>query len=124
LARNAQHGRLVDRLRRRPSVRVCHRVTVAVGEAVRISEGPWAIAVFNVDGHLFAIDDTCTHQDASLSEGWLEGCTIECPLHASRFDLRTGQPIGPPATRAVSTYPVWAQSGEIWLELPDGPGPG
>ena len=50
------------------------------------------LAVFNAGGELFAIDDTCTHQDASLSDGWLEGCLIGCPLHASSFDLRSGIP--------------------------------
>ena len=52
------------------------------GESVRV-EGDPAIAVFNADGEFYAIDDTCTHQDASLSEGWLEGCFVECPLHAA-----------------------------------------
>ena len=61
------------------------------GESVRV-QGSVAIAVFNVDGDLYAIDDTCTHQDASLSDGWLEGCAVECPLHAACFDLRTGAP--------------------------------
>ena len=63
---------------------------IPVGESVRVQGSVAAIAVFNVDGELFAIDDTCTHQDASLADGWLEGCEVECPLHASRFDLRTG----------------------------------
>src|SRR5215213_5280119 len=69
---------------------------IPVGESVRV-QGQVAIAVFNVDGELFAIDDTCTHQDASLSDGWIEGCAVECPLHAACFDLRTGRPSGPPA---------------------------
>ena len=60
------------------------------GEAVRVDTDP-PIAVFNEDGEFFAIDDTCTHQDASLADGWLEGCAVECPLHASCFDLRTGR---------------------------------
>ena len=50
------------------------------------------LAVFNAGGELFAIDDTCTDQDASLSYAWLEGCLIGCPLHASSFDLRSGIP--------------------------------
>jgi len=69
-------------------IRVCPLAELPPGEATRVvAHVP--VAVFNADGELFAIDDTCTHQDASLSEGWLEGCLIECPLHEASFDLRT-----------------------------------
>jgi 3-phenylpropionate/trans-cinnamate dioxygenase ferredoxin component len=76
------------------------------------------VAVFNADGELFAIDDTCTHQDASLSEGWLEDCLIECPLHAACFDLRTGKPTGPPAKRSVRTYDVLVNDGVVYVDAP------
>ena len=85
---------------------VCAQGEIADGSAVRVENGDRPIAVFNVDGELFAIDDTCTHQDASLADGWLDGCTVECPLHASCFDLRTGKPTGPPAKVAVRTHGV------------------
>jgi 3-phenylpropionate/trans-cinnamate dioxygenase ferredoxin subunit len=78
---------------------------IPLGEAVRV-QADVPIAVFNVDGELFAIDDTCTHQDASLADGWLEGCMVECPLHASCFDLRTGLSSGPPAKTPVRTHEV------------------
>ncbi|ASO18913.1 3-phenylpropionate/trans-cinnamate dioxygenase ferredoxin subunit [Actinoalloteichus hoggarensis] len=84
---------------------VCTLAELPPGESVRIL-APRPVAVFNADGELYAIDDTCSHQDASLSEGWLEGCLVECPLHAAMFDLRTGMPTGPPARRPVRTYPV------------------
>jgi len=90
---------------------------IPVGESVRV-QGTVAIAVFNVDGELFAIDDTCTHQDASLSEGWLEGCLIECPLHEASFDLRTGEPTCPPAKRPVRTYGVEVQDGVVYVDAP------
>src|SRR5919197_1942477 len=74
------------------------------GESVRIPGTP-AIAVFNTeDGELYAIADTCTHQDASLADGWLEGCFVECPLHTASFDLRTGRPTCPPAKDPVRTH--------------------
>lgn len=82
------------------------------GEAVRVL-GEVPIAVFNVNGEIYAIDDTCSHQDASLSEGWLEGCFVECPLHAASFDLRTGMPTGSPAKKPVRTHPVVIQDGVI-----------
>ena len=73
-------------------VRVCGLADLPVGEALRVAWTDPPIAVFHTDdGDVLAIDDTCTHQDASLADGWLEGCEVECPLHASRFDLRTGE---------------------------------
>ena len=89
------------------------------GESARV-EGTVAIAVFNVDGELFAIDDTCTHQDASLADGWLDGCAVECPLHASCFDLRTGAVTGPPAKTGVRTHPVTVVDGRVRVAVPPG----
>jgi 3-phenylpropionate/trans-cinnamate dioxygenase ferredoxin component len=90
------------------------------GEARRVPCTP-PITVFNVDGEFYAVDDTCTHQDTSLSEGWLEGCEIECPLHASRFDLRTGRPNSPPAIRALRTYKVQVRDGIVYLSASEPP---
>ncbi len=81
------------------------------------------IAVFHTeDGEVYAIDDTCTHQDASLSDGWLEGREVECPLHASKFDLRTGSADSPPAKRPVRTHQVRVEDGMVYL-LPSGAAP-
>jgi 3-phenylpropionate/trans-cinnamate dioxygenase ferredoxin subunit len=87
---------------------------IPTGEACRVPCVP-PIAVFNVDGEFYAIDDSCTHQDTSLSEGWLEGCEVECPLHTSRFDLRTGRPNSPPATRPVRTHQVQVVDGMVYV---------
>jgi 3-phenylpropionate/trans-cinnamate dioxygenase ferredoxin subunit len=89
---------------------------IPLGEAVRI-EADVPIAVFNVDGELLAIDDTCTHQDASLADGWLEGCNVECPLHAACFDLRTGMPSGPPAKMPVRTHEVVVEDGLVYVRV-------
>ncbi len=68
----------------------CRLADLPRGEAHRLDTDP-PVSVFHTDdGELFAIDDTCTHQTPSLADGWLEGCEVECPLHASKFDLRTG----------------------------------
>jgi len=78
-------------------IRACTVDELPPGESVRVPGSP-AIAVFHTeDGELYAIDDTCTHQDASLADGWLEGCFVECPLHAAMFDLRSGMPCCRPA---------------------------
>jgi 3-phenylpropionate/trans-cinnamate dioxygenase ferredoxin component len=89
---------------------------IPLGEAVRV-EAEVPIAVFNVDGELLAIDDTCTHQDASLADGWVEGCNVECPLHAACFDLRTGMPSGPPARTPVRTHEVVVADGLVYVRV-------
>ncbi|MGW4842011.1 bifunctional 3-phenylpropionate/cinnamic acid dioxygenase ferredoxin subunit [Nocardia brasiliensis] len=93
---------------------VAHLTDLPVGEAatVRPANGS-PISVFHTESGLFAIDDTCTHQDASLADGWVENCTVECPLHESCFDLRTGQVSGPPAKIGVRTYPVRVLDGAV-----------
>ena len=73
------------------------------------------IAVFLSEGEYFALDDLCTHQRASLAEGWVEDREVECPLHSSRFSLRTGEALCPPATVAVRTHRVEVRGDEIWL---------
>src|SRR5689334_5508932 len=93
---------------------------IPLGEAVRVeanAEYEAPIAVFNVDGELLAIDDTCTHQDASLADGWLEGCNVECPLHAAKFDLRTGAVDAPPAKLPVRTHEVVIEDGMIYVRV-------
>ena len=101
-------------------IQVCPLKDLAPGTAVRLDiEVP--IAVFNADGDLYAIDDTCTHQDASLADGYLEDCSVECPLHASTFDLRTGKPSGPPAKTPVRTHAVEVRDGVVFVLPSDVP---
>ncbi|MCU1679568.1 MAG: bifunctional 3-phenylpropionate/cinnamic acid dioxygenase ferredoxin subunit [Amycolatopsis sp.] len=99
-------------------LRACTVDELPPGESVRIAEGSGvdAIAVFNADGELYAIDDTCSHQDASLADGFLEGCFVECPLHAALFDLRTGLPSCLPAKKPVRTYTVLVDDGVIYVQ--------
>jgi 3-phenylpropionate/trans-cinnamate dioxygenase ferredoxin subunit len=95
-------------------IAVCRLEELPAGKAIRV-EAEVPIAVFNVEGELFAIDDTCTHQAASLVEGWVEDCAVECPLHSACFDLRTGKPTGPPALQPVRTHGVIVEDGVIVL---------
>jgi 3-phenylpropionate/trans-cinnamate dioxygenase ferredoxin subunit len=99
-------------------LRVCAVAELPPGE-VAVAQGPPRIAVFNVDGELYALEDQCTHQQAWLSDGFVEGCAVECPLHASLFDLRTGKPSGPPAIRAVRTYQVAVVDEQIMVTVED-----
>ncbi len=93
---------------------VCRADALAEGEAIRV-QADVPVAVFRTGADLYAVDDTCTHQDASLTDGYLEGCFVECPLHASTFDLRTGRPTGPPAKVALRTHLVTVQDEMIFL---------
>ena len=99
-------------------IRACAVADLPEGESLRL-DGPVPVAVFHTEAGFFAVDDTCTHQDASLADGWLEGCEIECPLHASRFDLRTGEVDAPPAKRGVRTHAVTVTDGEVFVTLSD-----
>lgn len=95
----------------------CRLADLPRGEACRLDIDP-PVSVFHTeDGELFAIDDTCTHQDASLADGWLEGRGVECPLHASTFDLRTGAVDAPPAKRPVRTHTVVVEDGTVYVRL-------
>lgn len=76
------------------------------------------IGVFHAeDGEFYAIDNTCTHQDYALSEGFVEGATVECPLHGAAFCLRTGEALSLPATQPVGTHPVEVRDGDLWLTV-------
>jgi 3-phenylpropionate/trans-cinnamate dioxygenase ferredoxin subunit len=67
------------------------------------------------DGTVWALDDTCTHEEASLAEGWVEGGYVECPLHSSKFCLKSGEVQGLPATRNTCPHRVNVRDGEIYL---------
>ena len=98
-------------------VRVAGRGELAAGEVIGVEAGGRSIAVYDCDGELFATDNICTHAYACLSDGWLEGSTIECPLHAARFDVRTGAVLDPPATEDLKTYPVRLVDGEMQVKI-------
>ena len=75
------------------------------------------IALFNVGGQFFAIDDTCTHRGGSLSAGAIDGDQVVCPLHSACFNLRTGEVVSPPAAEEVATYQVCIVGDDVELEL-------
>ena len=75
------------------------------------------IALFNVEGQYYAIDDTCTHRGGPLSEGELAGRTVTCPWHGALFDVTTGAALGPPASKGVSRYNVRVSGEDIEVEV-------
>ncbi|HZM35803.1 MAG TPA: non-heme iron oxygenase ferredoxin subunit [Burkholderiales bacterium] len=76
------------------------------------------ILLANVGGRLYAVDDTCTHEEASLSTGALKGELVKCPLHNSRFSVRTGEALEEPAEEPLRTYPVREEGGRVLVGLP------
>jgi nitrite reductase/ring-hydroxylating ferredoxin subunit len=73
------------------------------------------LAVFNVAGSFHVTDDTCSHGNASLADGWLEGDEIECPFHQGRFCVRTGLATAFPAETPIRVYPSKVEEGQVWV---------
>jgi 3-phenylpropionate/trans-cinnamate dioxygenase ferredoxin subunit len=96
---------------------VCGVADVPEGSAHRVVVDGTPIAVVHTEGQWFAIKDVCSHADVALSEGDVDGCTLECWLHGSRFDLRTGHPSGPPATTPVPVYPVSVEGDTVFVTV-------
>lgn len=92
---------------------------LAPGKMTRVQVGGRRILLANVNGRLYAADDTCTHEDASLSAGSLRGELVKCPLHGSRFNVCTGQVMEEPAQENLKTYPVRVDGESILVALPE-----
>lgn len=90
---------------------------VAPGGTMRLEVGDKEVCLArDSDGTIHAIDDLCTHGEVSLAEGEVEGCTIECWLHGSQFDLASGRPLSPPAFEPVAVYDCKEIAGRILLD--------
>jgi len=75
------------------------------------------VAIIRAEGELYALRDVCSHAEVPLSEGEIYDHTVECWLHGSCFDVRTGEPTGPPATEPVATYPVKIEGDDVYVAL-------
>jgi naphthalene 1,2-dioxygenase ferredoxin component len=98
-------------------VKAADRGDLAEGDVLGVLVAGHDIAIYDLDGDLFATDNVCTHAYARLSDGWLDRGEIECPLHAGRFDVKTGAATAPPCTEPVKTYAVRLVGGEIQVKL-------
>jgi 3-phenylpropionate/trans-cinnamate dioxygenase ferredoxin subunit len=85
--------------------------------AIRVEVDGIPVCLARTDGGVFAVSDRCTHADIALSEGEVEDGKVECWLHGSQFDLRTGEPLGLPATVAVATYDVKTEGDDIYIDV-------
>jgi 3-phenylpropionate/trans-cinnamate dioxygenase ferredoxin subunit len=98
-------------------IKVASLAQLKPGKMLCVEQDDRRILLANVDGQVYATDDTCTHEDASLSSGCLRGELVKCPLHGSRFSLRTGEPLEEPAEEALRTYEVAINGDDILLNL-------
>ena len=98
-------------------VKVARVEEVLPGQGKTIEAGGVQIALFNVDGAFFAIDNTCTHAGGPLGEGTLEKNQVECPWHGAHFDVKSGEALSPPAFEKVASYKVRVNGSDIEVEL-------
>ena len=89
----------------------------AASDAIAVVAAGKEIAIYLVDGAVFATANRCTHGDARLCDGWVEGHEVECPLHQGRFDVRSGAATGAPAEVALATYPARLAGDRVELQL-------
>ncbi|GAA4911625.1 non-heme iron oxygenase ferredoxin subunit [Streptomonospora salina] len=97
--------------------RVCSLSDVPDEGALGVEVGDTPVAVVRSEGEVYAINDICSHAEVNLSEGEVEDGTVECWLHGSCFDLGSGKPINPPATRPVATYAVQIDGDDVLVAL-------
>ena len=98
-------------------VKVAKSDEIAPGQGKLIEVEGKRIALFNVEGLFYAIDDTCTHRGGPLSEGMLNGREVTCPWHGAVFDVTTAEVLRPPAPREVARYNVRVVGGDIEVEI-------
>ena len=98
-------------------LRACALSDVPDEGAVRVELAGRPVCIARSGGEVFALSDVCSHADVALSEGDVEDGHIECWLHGSMFDLRTGKPTGLPATRPVPTYPVTVEGDDVLVQM-------
>jgi 3-phenylpropionate/trans-cinnamate dioxygenase ferredoxin subunit len=96
--------------------RVCALDEVAADQALAVTLGRYELAIARDGDEVFAVENTCSHAEVALSEGEVADCQIECWLHGSMFDLRTGKPTNLPATEPVATFPVDVRGSDVYVD--------
>ena len=98
-------------------ITVADRSSVGLDSVVGVKAGDLDVALYNIEGQLYATHNVCTHAHALLSDGWLEGDVIECPLHGGRFEVKTGKGLGAPITCDLKTFPVRVEGDAIQVNV-------
>ncbi|GAB2977089.1 non-heme iron oxygenase ferredoxin subunit [Nocardioides montaniterrae] len=101
--------------------RACALADVPTDEALKVTIDRYDVAIARQDDEVFAMQDLCSHAEVALSEGEVAivdgACTVECWLHGSRFDVRTGKPLSFPATEPVATFPAEIRDGDVYVDI-------
>lgn len=95
---------------------VAEHDAIPEGEAKQVEVAGEPIAIFNLGGRLYATSDTCTHEEASLCDGFIDGDTIECPLHQALFHIPTGKVLAEPATKDLRVFPIRIENGMVQVQ--------
>ena len=98
-------------------LKACTLSELADDSAIRVELAGKPVCIARSGGEVFALHDVCSHADVALSEGDVEDGTVECWLHGSQFDLRTGVPTGLPATKPVPTFPVTVEGDDVLVQM-------
>lgn len=99
---------------------ICHAADVEVGTAKKVDiEGRPPLAIFHLEGGFFITEDTCTHGQASLCDGEIDGFEVECPFHQGAFDVRTGEALSAPCTVPLRVYATYTEGGQVYADIGD-----
>jgi len=97
-------------------IAICKTDEVQDGKAIKVETAGLELAVFNLGGQFYVMDDVCSHGPGSLSEGFIEGEEIECDFHNGRFNIKSGEPTAPPCVVRQKIYPVSVDDGTVFID--------
>ncbi len=100
-----------------PWIDVAAEADLFEGSGIAVQAQSYDVALFSIDGEVFATDNICSHGHAKLCDGYVERHEVECPFHQGRFDVRTGAATCAPATEPVKSWPVKIEGGRVYLQL-------
>ncbi len=100
-------------------IRACSLAEVPEQGVIGVELNDKPLVIIRADGEVYALDEFCTHEEVSLVDGEIYDHTVECWLHGSCFDVRSGKPTGPPATKPLSTYPVRVDGDDVYVAVPE-----
>ena len=98
-------------------IKICDLSEIPNGSIKKFEINDEEITICNINNQIFAINDNCSHDEASLQEGFIDGYEIECPVHGAKFDIRTGEVTCLPAVSPIKTYNIKINNGAIELEI-------
>lgn len=98
-------------------IKVASLNELSTSKLMRVKGSSYDLCLAYVEGAVYAVDDLCTHEEASLAKGSLHGHCVKCPLHGSRFDLTTGEALDEPAEETLNTYPVKIHGDDIMVQI-------